>query len=83
LHNWFIFLATLWALADVEELLWHRGAWHERLWLFGGEWDWENLEMYLVPLPAVPQLTHYILDGFIRRRKNNANSLRLNLSAEN
>jgi hypothetical protein len=26
-----------------------------------------------VPLLAVPQLTHYILDGFVWRRKNNAN----------
>ena len=72
-HNWFVFLATLWALAYVEELFWHRGVWHERLWMFGGEWNWENSKMYLVPLLAVPQLTHYILDGFIWRRKNNAN----------
>jgi len=72
-HNWFVFLATLWALAYVEELFWHRGVWHERLWLFGGEWNWENSKVFLVPLLAVPQLTHYILDGFIWRRKNNAN----------
>lgn len=73
-HNWLIFLATLWALAYTEELFWHRGVWHERLWLFGGNgWNWENWKMYLVPLLAVPQLTHYVLDGFIWRRKNNAN----------
>ena len=72
-HNWFIFLATLWALAYFEELVWDRGVWHERAWLFGTSWNAEDLKTYLVPLLAVPQLTHYVLDGFIWRRKNNAN----------
>ncbi len=72
-HNWLIFLATLWALAYIEELLWNRGVWHERQWLFGGDWDWQNMKMYLVPLLAVPQLTHYVLDGFIWRRKSSEN----------
>lgn len=72
-HNWLIFLATLWALAYVEELLWHRGVWHEKGWIFGADWDWTNLKIYLVPLLAVPQLTHYVLDGFLWRRKNNEN----------
>lgn len=70
-QNWIIFLATLWALAYVEELFWHRGVWHDKQWLFGGVWEWGNLKMYLVPLLAVPQLTHYVLDGFIWRRKSN------------
>ncbi len=69
-QNWLIFLATLWALAYVEELFWSRGVWHERNWLFGGNWDWNEWAVYLVPLLAVPQLTHYILDGFIWRRGN-------------
>lgn len=69
--NWLVFLATLWALAYVEELFWHRGVWHERQWLFGGNWDWQAWKTYLVPLLAVPQLTHYVLDGFIWRKKNN------------
>jgi hypothetical protein len=69
--NWLIFLATLWALAYVEELFWNRGVWHERQWLFGGDLNWANLKMYLVPLLAVPQLTHYVLDGFIWRKKSN------------
>ena len=71
--NWFVFLATLWALAYIEELFWHRGVWHEKQWLFGADLDWQNWKIYLVPLLAVPQLTHYVLDGFIWRRKNNAN----------
>ena len=69
--NWIVFLATLWALAYVEELFWSRGVWHERDWLFGSNWDWTEWKVYLVPLLAVPQLTHYILDGFIWRRKKN------------
>ena len=70
--NWFVFLATLWALAYVEELFWNRGIWHEKNWLFGGNWELGNLKSYLVPLLAVPQLTHYVLDGFIWRKKSNA-----------
>ncbi|MBP6002279.1 MAG: hypothetical protein KA746_02480 [Pyrinomonadaceae bacterium] len=66
--NWVVFLATLWALAYFEEIFWHRGVWHERQWLFGGDWELGNLKMYVVPLLAVPQLTHYVLDGFIWRR---------------
>lgn len=69
--NWPVFLATLWALAYVEELFWSRGVWHERTWLFGANWDWTALKVWLVPLLAVPQLTHYILDGFIWRRRGN------------
>jgi hypothetical protein len=65
-----IFLATLWLLAYAEELLWDRALWHERSWLFGGAWadDWKA---WLVPALALPQITHYVLDGFIWRRKSN------------
>ncbi len=66
------FLATLWVLAYAEELLWDRGVWHERGWLFGANvWDIASLKILFVPLLAVPQITHYILDGFIWRRKSN------------
>ena len=67
--NWLIFLATLWALAYFEELFWHRGVWHERLWIFGEEWNFDQLKPLLVPLLALPQVTHYVLDGFVWRRK--------------
>ena len=67
-HNWLVFLATLWALAYAEELLWHRGVWNDKGYLFGASWNWESAKMFLVPLLAVPQLTHYVLDGFIWRR---------------
>jgi hypothetical protein len=71
--NWIVFLATLWALAYVEEIFWQRGVWHERNWMFGANFDTENWKTYLVPLLAVPQLTHYVLDGFVWRRKYNSN----------
>jgi hypothetical protein len=65
------FLATLWLLAYAEELLWDRGVWHERAWLFGGGWELGTVKILLVPLLALPQLTHYVLDGFIWRRGSN------------
>ncbi len=68
--NWFFFLATLWALAYVEELFWNRGIWHEKSWLFGEDWEFGNLKMFIVPLLALPQLTHYFLDGFVWRRES-------------
>ena len=48
--NWIIFLASLWALAYVEELVWNRGVWHEKNWLFGASWNLDDWKMYLVPL---------------------------------
>lgn len=65
------YLATLWLLAYVEELFWDRGVWHERSWLFGGAWGLEAYKPLIVPLLAVPQLTHYLLDGFIWKRRSN------------
>ncbi len=70
-HNLIFFLATLWAIAYIEELVWDRGVWHDRPWLFGSEWDIETFKVFLVPLLALPQLTHYVLDGFIWQRKYN------------
>jgi hypothetical protein len=72
-NNWIIFLATLWFLAYIEELVWHKGIWHDKNWIFGSNWDLEEWKMYLVPLLAVPQLTHYVLDGFIWKRKSSNN----------
>jgi hypothetical protein len=63
-------LATVWALAYVEELVWDRGVWGDRAWLFGAAWDAAPWRPWLVPLLAVPQLTHYVLDGFLWRRRS-------------
>lgn len=66
-----IFLVTLWAIAYIEEMFWDRGVWQDRSWLFGSPWEIGALKLLLVPLLALPQLVHYVLDGFIWRRKNN------------
>lgn len=66
-----LFLLILWALAYGEELFWDRSVWHERDYLFGDGWTVGWLKVVIVPLLALPQITHYVLDGFIWRRKNN------------
>lgn len=67
------FLSTIWILAYGEELVWDRTLWQERPWLFGPPISLRGIEMLVVPILAVPQLTHYVLDGFIWKRRNNPN----------
>lgn len=67
-----VFLALLVFLAYGEELFWDRLIWHDRPWLFGAGWSWgRGAESFLVPLLALPQITHYLLDGFIWRSRSN------------
>jgi hypothetical protein len=66
-----VFLSTLWLVAYAEELLWDRTLWHDREWLFGSGGDIGTGAVLLAPLLAVPQLTHYVLDGFLWRRSAN------------
>ncbi len=66
-----VLLATVWALAYLEELLWDRAIWHDHGWLFGGAWDVGAADLVLVPLLATPQLAHYLLDGSLWRRRSN------------
>lgn len=66
-----VFLATLWLVAYVEEMLWDRTLWHDREWLFGSGLDIGSGALIMAPLLAVPQLTHYFLDGFLWRRRAN------------
>jgi hypothetical protein len=56
-------------MAFVEELLWDNGVWQERTWLFGSFAALHEADSFLVPLLAVPQITHYVLDGFIWKRR--------------
>lgn len=67
---WIRFLLSVWVLAYLEELFWDRGVWHEREWLFGAGFE-RDFRIWLVPLLAVPQLTHYVLDGFLWKRRSN------------
>ncbi len=72
-----VYLGVLWTLAFCEELLWDRGVWHDRPFLFGDGWNLTAAELVLVPLLAVPQLTHYVLDAFLWRRRSNPSVARL------
>ena len=67
-----LFLAIIFLLAFVEEGLWDITVWKEHGKLFGtSTWKLPDLSKtvlsFLVPLLALPQITHYILDGFIWR----------------
>ncbi len=66
-----VFCTTLWAIAYLEELVWDRAIWHDRSWLFGNSFDIGGAATLVVPLLAIPQLTHYVLDGFLWRRRAN------------
>lgn len=66
------YVAALFALAFIEEGFWDGFVWHEHGMLFGFSGllpaigDSHTL-IWLVPLLALPQATHYILDAFIWR----------------
>jgi len=71
-----LLVGAVWMLAFVEEMFWDRTMWRERPWLFGEGWRPEVIggwQAVIVALLATPQLTHYILDGFIWRRGSNPN----------
>lgn len=69
-----IFLGLLFLFAFIEEGLWDFTVWKEHGSLFGvtgftaPELD-KTILAFIVPLLALPQITHYILDGFIWRIK--------------
>ncbi len=67
------FLTSLIALAYFEEGLWDGMLWKEnesifQLFYFLPDTFTETSLSFLIPLLALPQITHYILDGFIWKR---------------
>lgn len=65
-----VFVLALLAVAYGEEWLWDLGIWHDHSGLFGTGWDMSPaVQALVVPLLALPQATHYLLDGFIWKRK--------------
>jgi hypothetical protein len=68
------FAATVLVIAFAEEMLWDRMVWHDRPSLFGGMREGPLLgpaaRAFVVPLLAVPQATHYVLDALLWRRKD-------------
>ena len=73
--GWVVFLLALFALAFLEEGLWDGLVWREHSGLFAmfsalpRIGDHTALSL-LVPLLALPQATHYVLDAFIWRRRD-------------
>lgn len=63
------FVAVLWALAWFEEALWDGLVWHQHAGLFGLPYLAlsEAALGLVVPLLALPQATHYVLDAFLWR----------------
>ena len=67
-----LFLGILWALAYLEELHWDRLIWHSSSPIFFGP----SVELgvgataLVLPLLALPQASHYLLDGLIWRKKD-------------
>jgi len=66
-----VFVATLWLVAYLEEMLWDRTLWHDHPGLFGGGLEVGAAAIVIAPLLAVPQLTHYVLDGLLWKRARN------------
>ena len=66
---WPLYLAPLLVAAWIEEWGWDRLVWHERAPLFPGPALLPGPEALalLVPLLALPQATHYVLDAWIWR----------------
>jgi hypothetical protein len=63
------FAAALIGLSFCEQLAWDRLVEHDRPWLFGdGAVLAPGVLAWLVPLLALPQLTHYLLDALLWRR---------------
>ncbi|MEZ4237073.1 MAG: hypothetical protein R3F59_13150 [Myxococcota bacterium] len=59
-----LLLGGLVVLAFAEEGLWDALVWHDRPWLFG-DWAPSPFATVAVGILAVPQVTHYLLDGFV------------------
>ncbi len=66
------FFGALLLLAFAEEFLWDTLVWHERAALFGdaGLDLGSGLLTLLVPLLSLPQTTHYVLDGFVWKTRD-------------
>jgi hypothetical protein len=70
---WPVFVATVIVVAWLEEWGWDRLVWHERGGLFPGADVFlsGSALALVVPLLALPQATHYVLDAWIWRVKEN------------
>ena len=68
-HAWPLYLAPLFAVAWLEEWGWDRFVWHDHPALFPGPAFQPAVESLalVVPLLALPQAVHYVLDAWVWR----------------
>lgn len=76
-----LMLAIVFAFGFFEELFWDVFVWHEHESIFSWFYDGivhsdESMLTLLVPLLSIPQVTHYVLDGFIWKGKQEFAGLR-------
>lgn len=67
----FLFMAVILGFAFFEEFLWEILIWNEHFTFdirLSANWS-----QFLIPLLVVPQLTHYLLDGFIWKKPKKVN----------
>ncbi len=75
-----LLLGALMLVGYGEEWLWHGLVWNDLDQLFPRAWEgalsagWLSL---LVPLLAMPQATHYVLDGWLWKRRKSAGNVEL------
>ncbi|MDR6561603.1 MULTISPECIES: hypothetical protein [unclassified Arcicella] len=72
-YGLFIFIVTIVSIAYFEEALWDATQWGSYESLFSWAYflpttDSVLVQSLLIPLLALPQITHYVLDGFIWKR---------------
>ncbi len=73
----FLFIGVILCFALLEEFLWETLVWNEHFSL-----DLtvpETVLQFLIPLLVVPQLTHYLLDGFIWKKPKKLANFVLNV----
>lgn len=68
-HTVITFISFLLFIAFIEEYIWEVTVWEENFSLQPSFYFPEAWHFIWVPLLALPQLTHYVLDGFIWKSK--------------
>jgi hypothetical protein len=73
--RWPLYVGVLVCVALAEEWLWDRAVWHEHAALLPGPTWFPGTDTLglLVPLLALPQATHYVLDAWIWRLRDGTN----------
>ena len=77
--GWVLFYLIVFAFAYVEESMWDVLIWRENSVPFGWMYSFvdaisdEQIISFVIPLLIMPQVVHYVLDGYIWREKDNVN----------